>query len=78
MAPWRSNLHTNINVALLSNARGGHDTTVLLSKSSYTESRLLLPNNDSNKTLTTLINEEQERVLTVRLAQVFADRRSTL
>ena len=78
MAPWRGNLYTNINVALLSNARGGHDTAVLLSKSSYTESRLLLPNKDSNKTLTTLINEEQERVLTVRLAQVLADRRSTL
>ena len=78
MAPWRSNLHANINVALLSNARSGHDTTVLLSKSSYTRSRLLLPNKDSNKTLTTLINEEQERVLTVRLAQVLADGRSTL
>ena len=78
MAPWRGDLHTNINVAILSDARSGNDAAVLLSKSSYTRSRLLLPNKDSNKKLTTLINEEQERVLTVRLAQVLADRRSTL
>ena len=43
MASWRGNLHTNINVALLSNARGGHDATVLLSKSSYTEKSAIAP-----------------------------------